>query len=110
MCVKICKHKNVKVVRNPADIVQKMRNLGLLFKKADKWKNNTGQGLLDKREFKCFNDVLCKICPHWDILEPILGTCIGVVGLWDGDCDNATLINTAETNNKTEEEQAEEEQ
>lgn len=107
--IKIYKHKNIKVVRNPADIVQKMCNLCLLYKKADKWKNNTGQGLLDKREFKRFNDVLRKICPYWDVLKPVLGTCDGVVGLWDGDCDDVALIKTVEANDKTEEEQAKEE-
>ena len=88
--IDIMEEKGCWQVRKPHDVVQKMRNLRKLYQRANEWKNRTGQGHLAEGRLREFKEGLKAFCPFFDLLNPILGTCCNVKGIYNW--DDADLI------------------
>ena len=55
------------------------------WKRANEWASNTGQGILDAGDHKQFKDAVLAKCPHYYVMEPILGARAGVRPIMNSD-------------------------
>ena len=55
------------------------------WKRANEWASNTGQGILDAGDHKQFKDAVLAKCPHYYVMEHILGARAGVRPIMNSD-------------------------